>query len=180
MTSQKKAPFGLPPVQGMPELDFDKILAQVLANQKAGAAGKAAASPDPDPDVTGGQDDLIAAALALGNTWKEAAELAKVSEATIGRRMKRPAFRDRVADLRRAAVDQAVNVAANALTKAMRKLESLMEQSKDEGIQLRAAVALLEQGLRYQEHGNAEDYLAWRDTPVVSRPARWRSPPMSK
>ena len=45
-------------------------------------------------------DPVLAAALASGGTWKEAAEAAGVSERTVGRRLKDPAFRGTVSRLR--------------------------------------------------------------------------------
>lgn len=101
-----------------------------------------------------GEDDLLAVALAAGKGWKEAGQLANVSISTVTRRMADQKFRERVRELRRQAVDRAVNAIADGLTDSVARLRLIVTDGEHEGNQLRAAVALLELALKYQDHGD--------------------------
>lgn len=101
--------------------------------------------------MPGEKDDLIAAALACGRTWKEAAAAAGVSESTVGRRMADPGFRRAVADLRAAVIDRTFGLLSEALADGVAGLHLAATDGESEGVRLRACVAILELTLRYRE-----------------------------
>jgi hypothetical protein len=88
-------------------------------------------------------DDLLAAALASGATYREAAKAAHVSERTVRRRMDDEAFRGRVADERAELVRRASRQATGALTEAITTMVTLMRAAKGENVRLAAARSLL-------------------------------------
>lgn len=73
-------------------------------------------------------DGAILEALAEGCTWAEAADRAGVSRRTVARRMERPAFRVRLAELRREAFDRGAAVLASSLVECSRRLVDIALQ----------------------------------------------------
>jgi hypothetical protein len=91
--------------------------------------------------------ELAAARLAVGGTIAEAAAAGGVGERVIYLWKKEAAFKARVRELRSEAVGRAVGLLSDAMTEAATTLRDLLA-SEAEPIRLRAAVALLELGLK--------------------------------
>ena len=92
----------------------------------------------------------LALALASGLTVVAAAEQAQVSESTVHRRLKQPAFRRLVARLRNQMLEAALGRMAENMTRAADKVARLLD-SDNEAIALRAARTLLSLGLRLRD-----------------------------
>jgi AcrR family transcriptional regulator len=92
--------------------------------------------------------DLLATKLAFGTSLRQAAEELGVSEATARRRFKDPRFRERVQEIRRRAVDDAIGQMVAAMTAAVTKLRNLIENGERESTQLRAALGLIDLTLK--------------------------------
>src|SRR5262249_20620564 len=80
----------------------------------------------------------------------DAARKAGVSEGTAYKRLKTPTFQARVRELRSEMVKTAAGKLADAMTEAAEVLRKLLDSSS-EGIQLRAAVALMDQCVKVVE-----------------------------
>ena len=93
-------------------------------------------------------DDLLAAELARGKTLQAAALAVGCGEKTARRRWANPAFRRRVMELRGGIVDATIGQLVETLNEAVATLRQLMTESESDGVKLRAAVQLLETGLR--------------------------------
>jgi transposase-like protein len=92
----------------------------------------------------------LALALASGMTVVAAAEQAGVSESTVHRKLKQPAFRRLVARLRGQMLDAALGRLAENMTRAADKVARLLD-SADEAVALRAARTLMSLGLRLRD-----------------------------
>ncbi len=92
-------------------------------------------------------DDALAAKLAAGFTYKAAADALGIDERTARRRAARPEFRRFVAAMRRELLAGAVGRLADRMNAAADVLGKLLE-SPNEAIRLKAAVALLDHGLK--------------------------------
>jgi hypothetical protein len=101
-------------------------------------------------------DDALLFALAAGQTIRDAAISAGLGEKTVYRRLANPAFRRRVADLRREMVAAAVGRLANAMAESADTLRSLL-QATAESVRLGAAQALLELGYKMCEVAELEE-----------------------
>ncbi|MDB5311431.1 MAG: hypothetical protein JWO38_5633 [Gemmataceae bacterium] len=88
-------------------------------------------------------DEFLAQTLAVGGTILQAAKAARVSERTIYRRLREPAFRDRVFEIRAAVLDTTCGRIVGTTADACDTLHRLLE-SPSEAIQLRAAKTLIE------------------------------------
>lgn len=86
--------------------------------------------------------DLLAAHLAAGATIKDAARELGIGEKTARRRWADPAFKARVAELRREMTTRAVGRLADRMAAAADVLGALLD-SPAEMVRLRAAVAIL-------------------------------------
>jgi hypothetical protein len=89
-------------------------------------------------------DELLIAAFMVGSTHASAAEFAKCSETTIRRKLKNPTFQAKLAEARRELVSRTVRRAATYALEALTTLRDLSKGSEDDGVRLRASVALLE------------------------------------
>jgi hypothetical protein len=103
-------------------------------------------------------DELICAALAAGQTVRSTAQGCGVSEQTIWRRLRNPAFKARVEELRRRMVDEATGRLADGLANAIDVMRCLLT-SEAEGVALRAAIAHCEQYVRMRDAGDVADQL---------------------
>jgi hypothetical protein len=92
--------------------------------------------------------DLLAAKLAFGTSLRAAAAELNISEVTAQRRLKDPRFREKVQEIRRRAVDDAVGQMVAAMTLAVAKLRNLIENGERESTQLRAALGLIDLTLK--------------------------------
>ena len=92
-------------------------------------------------------NELLAARLAAGLTVRDAAAELGIGEKTAHRRLADPAFRQRIAELRREMTARAIGQLADGMTHAVDELRRLAT-SANEGIRLRACIALLNHGLQ--------------------------------
>src|SRR5438046_2955572 len=93
-------------------------------------------------------DGLIISALATGASYADAARVARVSKATVARRMAEPAFRGRVAEERERVSHQVRGVLLDGSLDAARSIVELARGATSEGVRLSAACRLLELTLR--------------------------------
>jgi len=104
-------------------------------------------------------NELLALALAAGKTQQEAAAAAGVAPRTVARRLARPAFRRRVAELRSAAVERATGKLADGMAEAADVLRRLLS-AKSETVRLGACRAMLELTVKLRESVELEARLA--------------------
>jgi hypothetical protein len=103
-------------------------------------------------------DEVLAAALAAGQTLRDAAVTAGLSERTANRRWAEVDFRRRVAELRAAAAERAVGKMADSLSQAADVLRKLLG-AEHESIRLGAARSILEVGLKLRQAFELEERL---------------------
>ncbi len=119
------------------------------------------------------RDDLLAAALASGAKIVEAAEAAGVSERTAHRRLADPAFRQRVENARRDHVQHVADKLATLGDQALDTLAELLGAPRvPAAVRCRAAVAVLDQTLRWREQADVEERLAAVEEALVERGLR--------
>lgn len=91
------------------------------------------------------------AALAAGKSYDAVAHLTGISKATVGRRMRQPAFRRKVRMARRLILDRAVSLLAQGAIEAVIVLRRLLLRSASEKIKLGAARAILQAEHQFHE-----------------------------
>jgi hypothetical protein len=101
-------------------------------------------------------DELLATKLAAGWTVKAAAAEVGIGYKTACRRLADSGFRDRIVQLRREATNLAIGRLADGMAQAAERLRQLTE-SDNEGIRLKACVALLDLGLKAAAVADLED-----------------------
>jgi HEAT repeat protein len=106
-----------------------------------------------------GADQTLAAALAAGQTVTAAAAAAAMSEQTAYRRLSEPAFRQHVDALRSALLSTAAGRLADGMLPAVDVLRALLA-SRKEDVRLRAAVKVIELGLKVAELADLEHRVA--------------------
>ena len=95
-------------------------------------------------------DSALVTALAAGLTNQQAAKQAGVSESTVARRLREPAFREQVAAARSETVARTAAQLTAAGTAAVRTLLQLLD-SRSDTARLGAARAILEMATSYRE-----------------------------
>lgn len=95
-------------------------------------------------------DETLAVCVAAGDTVRDAATTAGVSERTARRRMADPHFRDRVAKLRTEMTAQALGRMAARMASAADVLGELLNSDRD-SVRLGAARTLIEMGLKLRD-----------------------------
>jgi hypothetical protein len=130
------------------------------------AASEPRMTPD-DPTA-----ELLAAALGTGASYQRAAAIAGCSKATVKRRMADPAFRSRVAELRRDQVRRVELRLGELTTDALDALEALLAYSEAPGPRLSAAKTVLEGFLRFRDSGEVEHRLAELEARMAPRAER--------
>lgn len=114
-----------------------------------------------DSEAESTPDDVMAAVLATGKTYKDTAERCGVSEATVYRRMCDPAFRQRVAAHRRHAVGVALNQIAAAVSDAVATLHLIAaDQEAEPAVRVRASDLIIQHLLKLEERHTLEERLA--------------------
>jgi hypothetical protein len=103
--------------------------------------------------------EALAVALAAGQTLRDAAAAAGVTEMTAYRRWKDPEFRKRVAELRAEMIARAVGKLADGMSEAADVLRSLLA-AESEATRLGAARASLELPVKLHESTELEARLA--------------------
>jgi len=102
-----------------------------------------------------GTDELLAAELAAGKTVAEAATAAGIGERTAFRRLTDQTFKARVTELRAQMVAEAAGRLSKSMAKASDVLAKLLD-STDENVQHKAAVKIVELGLKLVELAELE------------------------
>jgi hypothetical protein len=97
-------------------------------------------------------DAALVTALVSGMTYAKAAEAAGVSLRTAQRRMADPAFRALVEAKRLELVDSALGLLLGSAELAALVLRNVAGRGQSEAARVAAAVALLDRGLRWDEH----------------------------
>ncbi len=95
-------------------------------------------------------DDALLLALAAGDTLRQAAKKAGISERTASRRTADPDFRRRLTEARAGMVERALGKLADGATEAVDTMRRLLK-SRKETVRLSAARAMLELGNRLRE-----------------------------
>jgi hypothetical protein len=101
-------------------------------------------------------DDGFALAIASGTSIKEAARSAGISESTAYRRLKDPAFRRRVSEIRTSFLNEAVGRLSEAANEAVSTLKALLTSGSD-SVRLSASRAILELGPKLREQAELEE-----------------------
>jgi hypothetical protein len=101
----------------------------------------------------------LAAALASGQSVKDAARTAGLGERTAYRRVADPAFRQAVSQARADLLARAVGVLADGATEAAETLRALLKADSD-SVRARAAVALLDAAMKGVELSDLAERLA--------------------
>jgi hypothetical protein len=96
-------------------------------------------------------DDGLLLSLACGATVENAARAAGVSERTVYRRLKSPAFRQQLQQRRGDLVQRAAGVLTAASMEAIKTLLELQKATAPAPVQLGAARCILELGLKLRE-----------------------------
>jgi hypothetical protein len=104
--------------------------------------------------------EALALALAAGQTLRDAAATAGVTEMTAYRRWKNPAFRQRVAELRLDMISQAVGKLADNMAESADVLRKLLAEDVKATVRLGAARANLELGVKLHESVELDARLA--------------------
>jgi chemotaxis protein histidine kinase CheA len=110
-----------------------------------------------NPDEPTG-DEVLALAIASGHTIKDAAALANLAERTAYRHAAEPAFRARVQAIRSEMMSTAVGQLAAILTTATDALKRNLTCGNP-AVEVRSAVAVLEQTLKLREQTEIETRL---------------------
>ena len=111
-------------------------------------------------DATGEPDDILAAALASGKTWRQAAELTGFSQSTISRRTKELSFREKVSGFRRVMVEEALGLASAALTDSITVLHDIAIAGPNEAVRVTAAKACIDAADKMRRHIDLEERIA--------------------
>lgn len=101
-------------------------------------------------------DDQLAVALASGSSVREAASQADVSERTAFRRLNELAFRKRVDEIRRVALEEAIGKLSAAGSSAVDTMVDLLASEVPPSTRLAAARAVLEYGAKLSETNDFE------------------------
>lgn len=96
------------------------------------------------------KDEQLAIQLARGLSIRAVAEACGCSERTIARRLKEPSFCRRLAEIRVAATERAINSLTDAATEAVDTLRKLLS-AESEQVQLGAGKAILDSAIKYRE-----------------------------
>jgi hypothetical protein len=114
-------------------------------------------------------DDILIAALTCGATWEAAAQKAGVSKATVQRRLKDPAFCQRLRELSTDMVKRASAALTAASVEAIKTLLSLQASSIPHAVRLGAARSILEIGIKMREVADLEERLVALEAQMASK-----------
>jgi hypothetical protein len=109
-----------------------------------------------DPFDPKNKDVLLAAALASGGSSAAAARKMAISKTTVKRRLRDPAFRRLVSELRDEMLSSVLGRMTDQMTGAVEKLGKLLEED-DPAIRLRAFRASMTFGLRLRDSVDLND-----------------------
>jgi hypothetical protein len=105
-------------------------------------------------------DETLILALACGATAEAAAQKAGVAVCTVYRRLKEPAFKQRLQALRGEMVQRSASMLTAAAMEAVKTLLALQQASVPASVRLGAARAILEMGVRLREAADLEERVA--------------------
>ncbi|MDB5310748.1 MAG: hypothetical protein JWO38_4950 [Gemmataceae bacterium] len=103
-------------------------------------------------------DEVLIRSLGHGKTVAEAAQMAQVSERTVFRRLKDPAFKSRVTDVRSAAVSSDCGMPTSEITDDSYKLNQLI-WNQNPHVGFKAAKAVIDLTLKVREQVDVGDQL---------------------
>ncbi len=106
-----------------------------------------------------GSDEVLLLALACGATIENAAQKAGVSRGTAQRRLKEPAFCQRLSALRADMVQRTAGMLTAASLESVKTLLTLQASAKSESVCLAAARSLLENARKQREVSDWEERL---------------------
>jgi hypothetical protein len=106
-----------------------------------------------------GADEVLIQALACGATQKSAAEKAGISESTVARRLRDPAFQERLDATRADMVQRTASALTAASMEAVKGLLELM-RSDDERVRLGAIRTILEHSTKLREESDLAQRVA--------------------
>jgi tRNA A37 N6-isopentenylltransferase MiaA len=104
-------------------------------------------------------DEAMLMALACGSTVENAAVKVGVSPRTVHRRLKKHAFRVRLAKLKAEMNQRIASMLTATGLESVKTLHSLQEKTQPPAVRLGAARAVLELGIRYRESADLEERL---------------------
>jgi hypothetical protein len=116
-------------------------------------------SPKMSPNVPENKNPRLALILAAGATVTAAAEELGISRKTVQRKLAKPAFRRRVAELRAQLFGAALGRIADSLTRATDSLAALLD-SNHPAVRLRAATLILSLGMKMRDSVDVSDRVA--------------------
>ena len=105
-------------------------------------------------------EDALLLALACGASVDQAARQCGLSVRTVYRRLAETDFRRRLQALRGDMVSRTAGTLTAAATEAVRTLLELLKSSASDAVQLGAARAVLEMGMKVREAADLEERLA--------------------
>ena len=105
----------------------------------------------------GQNENRLLTALACGATVEGAANSSGFSQATIYRRLKDPAFKARLHQLRADMVQRTAGALTAAAMESVRTLLELQKPSNPATVRLGAARSVLELGVKLRENGDLEE-----------------------
>ncbi len=122
-------------------------------------------------------DAALLASLAGGDSIKTAAAAAKLSEATVYRRLRDPAFKQQLATMQDALTSEALGVLTKGATHAAAVLRALLRESEPPAVRLGAARAILTQVREWREADELEQRLAALEARLGEQAAGMRGQP---
>ena len=105
-------------------------------------------------------DQMVQMALACGATIEVAAQTARVSPATVHRRLRDPEFQQALKQYQADMVQRLAGMLAGAGGEAVKTLLALLKESAPAGVRLGAARAVLDSLAKFRELANHEERLA--------------------
>jgi hypothetical protein len=105
-------------------------------------------------------EDALLLALACGATVEAAARQCDLTERTVYRRLREPAFKTRLQELRADMVRRSAGLLTAAAGEAVRTLLALQKDATPPAVRLGAARAVLEIGIKVRELADLETRIA--------------------
>ena len=112
------------------------------------------------PEQRKKNEDALLLALACGATVEAAGRQCDLTERTVYRRLREPAFKARLQELRADMVRRSAGMLTAAAGEAVRTLLSLQKDSAPPAVRLGAARAVLELGIKVRELADLEIRIA--------------------
>jgi DNA-binding CsgD family transcriptional regulator len=115
--------------------------------------------PNVSPNVAPRKNLELALILATGASTLDAAQKLQISRRTVQRKLRKPAFRKLVAELRSQLFSAALGRMAENMTRATDSLASLLDAS-DPAVKLRASRTMLSLAMRLRDSVDVSDRLS--------------------